>query len=211
LKGLIISSGDVANYKLLVKLLESHDFILCADGGIRHLMAVGAIPHLLIGDLDSVSKAGMNYINKNNIKLLKYPVMKDETDTELALDYLIREGFDEITLVGVTGSRMDHTLSNIFLLKGLNDKGIKGKIVDENNIIYYSDDYIRVERKEGFYTSVVPISNKGAKVTLQGFLYPLENHLIKFGSTLGVSNQIVNEYGVVKIIEGECLIITSKD
>lgn len=211
MKGLIISSGEVGNYKLLLSLLQSHDFILCADGGIRHLMAVGAIPHLLIGDLDSVDEIGLDYINKNNIKLLKYPVMKDETDTELALDYLIDKGFDDITLVGVTGSRMDHTLSNIFLLKSLNHKGVKGKIVDANNIIYYSNNYIKLKREEDSYTSVIPLSNNGVVVTLQGFLFPLENHMIRFGSSLGVSNKIISEYGIVKIIEGECLIITSKD
>lgn len=211
MKGLIISSGNVSNYKLLENLIESHDFILCADGGIRHLMQINAIPHLLIGDLDSVNDDGLHYIENNNIEVIKYPVMKNETDTELAIDYLINKGFREITFIGVTGSRMDHTLSNILLLKRLNDKGIKGKLVDGHNIIYYINGDLVLRKEEGYYTSVIPLGNEGAIVTLEGFLYPLNNHLIEFGSTLGVSNEIISNYGVIKIIKGECLVITSKD
>lgn len=211
MKGLIISSGNISDYKLLENLIKSHEFILCADGGIRHLMKVNAIPHLLIGDLDSVYETGLDYINKNHIKVVKHPVMKDETDTELAIDYLIDKGFDEITLVGVTGSRMDHTLSNILLLKRLNDKGIKGELIDGFNTIYFIDKELKLKKEKDFYTSVIPTSNEGAIVTLQGFLYPLDNHHIQFGSTLGVSNQIVEDYGIIKIIEGECLIISSRD
>lgn len=211
MKGLIISSGSISDYKLLEDLIKSHDFIICADGGIRHLMKVNAIPHLLIGDLDSVNEDGLYYIENNNIEVIKYPVMKDETDTELAVDYLMDQGFGEITLIGVTGSRMDHTLSNILMLKKLNDKGIKGKLVDGNNTIYYIDSDLVLKKKEGYYTSIIPTSNDGAIVTLEGFLYPLNNHLIEFGSTLGVSNQIISDYGNIKIIKGECLIITSRD
>ena len=211
MKGLIVSSGTITNYNRLKEIINEVDYIICADGGMEHLMKINKLPNVILGDLDSISKLTLEYIVNKNIPIEKYSSIKDSTDTELAMEYLIDRGYDEIVLMGVTGTRQDHTMASILLLDTLYNRGIKAKIVDDNNIIYLTDNYLEIERLEGHYTSIIPISNTGIIVSLKGFFYNLDNKLIPFGSTLGISNKIVEDIGIVKIHKGKALIFISKD
>lgn len=211
MKGLVISSGTIEDYGQLLNIVKEKDYILCADGGLRHAINIDIIPNGAIGDFDSVDETIQKYLISKNIPIFKYPIEKDETDTELAIKHLIEVGCNDITLVGVAGSRLDHTLANIFILRGLHFKGITSRIINRNNAIYFADKEIYLKRKEGYYISIIPITIEGVIVTLEGFYYPLTETTINFGSTLGISNRIIDEYGKVKIIKGEALIIEARD
>lgn len=210
MKGLIISSGEIKDYKLLEQIVKENDYIVCADGGVNHLLKIDILPDIVLGDLDSVGKEELKFI-KDNIQIQKYPVMKDETDTELCVDYLLENKIEDITLIGVTGSRLDHTIANIYLLKKIYIKGAKACIINENNTIYYENDEISLKKREGFYLSMIPLTQEGAIVSLDGFLYPLKMEILEFSTTRGISNKIVEEFGRIKIHKGEVLIIESKD
>lgn len=211
MKALVISSGTINNYNILESIVKESDFIVCADGGMDHLMKIKRLPNLILGDLDSISRDALDYINKNNIIIKRFSSIKNSTDTDLAMEYLIEEGFRNITLIGVTGTRQDHTMANIMLLNRLHEKRIKGKIVDDNNIIYLIDDYLEIEYQEGVYVSIVPITESGIEVSLDGFYYNLNNHRIKFGSTNGISNKITDSCGTINIHSGKALVYISKD
>lgn len=211
MKGLIVSSGTIRDYNRLELVVKESDFIICADGGMDHLLAINKRPDLVIGDLDSISESSLNYIKNNNVTVEKYSSIKDTTDTDLAMEYLIDNGFKEITLMGVTGTRQDHTMANILLLNTLHNKGIRGKIVDDNNIIQLIDDYLELEFIEKSYVSVIPITEEGIVVSLLGFFYNLEEETIMFGSTYGISNKIIDNRGIIKIHSGKALVFVSKD
>lgn len=148
MKGLVISSGNIKDYDLLKNLVHEHDYIICADGGINHLVKINKKPNVVLGDLDSVTEEGLDFIKNQKVSVEKYPKMKNNTDTELALFHLIKKDIDEITLVGVTGSRIDHTLANLLLLKSLHQKGIKAKIVDQQNIVRYVNNKLKLKKKK---------------------------------------------------------------
>lgn len=211
MKALVVASGNKIKESILLNLIDKVDFIICADGGLMQVMKLGKIPDLIIGDLDSVDNSALNYIQANNIAIHKFPCEKNETDTELAIMYLIENNYKDITLVGATGSRFDHTLANVFLLKRLCKNKIKGKIVDDNNVIYYVDSKIVLEKKNDTFISIIPTTEVGTIVSLRGFYYPLDNYLIEFGSTLGISNKIIDEEGIIEITKGECLVIQAID
>ena len=211
MKGLVISSGTIKDYDRLNIAIKENDFIICADGGMNHIMEVGKSPDLVIGDLDSINQNSLNYIEENKIPIQKFPTIKDDTDTGIALEYLIQKGFKEITLMGVTGTRQDHTIANIFLLDYIHGKNIKGKIIDDNNIIYLVEDYLRLEYMNNSFVSVIPITETGIEVSLSGFFYNLDNIKIKFGSTYGISNKVIEEYGEIKIHNGKALVFISRD
>lgn len=211
MKGLLISNGDIIDYNILKDLINKHDYIVCADGGINHLIHINKIPNVLIGDLDSINKRGLEFVEKHNINTVKYPSMKDKTDTELSISYMINHDIKDITLIGVTGTRMDHTISNILLLKELNERKIKSRIIDNHNIIYFVNKFIKIRKRKDVNISIIPLSTNGITVYLKGFLYSLKNENIKFGSTLGISNKIIDKYGIIEIKKGNALIIESKD
>ena len=211
MRGLIISSGTITDYSRLESVVRESDFIISADGGMDHMMKIGRLPDLLLGDLDSISQDALKYIEEKNIPIQKFPSIKDGTDTDLAMEYLIEKNVDEIIFAGVTGSRQDHTMANIFLLNRLKEKGIKGKIVDDNNTIYLVDDYLELEYIENSFISIIPITEDGIEVTLEGFFYNLDKRKIKFGSTCGVSNIMVESHGKIKIHSGKALVFIAKD
>lgn len=211
MKGLIVSSGTIKDYSLLENLIDENDYIVCADGGIDYLIELNIIPNLILGDLDSISDLGIDYIKDNDIEVKKYPSIKDNTDSELAIIYLINKGIDDISIIGGSGTRLDHTLANIFLLRKFNKKVKNIKIVDDHNIINYVIDRIEIKRKEGWFISIIPLSLEGASVSLVGFEYPLKEKHIEFGSTLGISNEIIEDVGLVKIDNGEALVFQSLD
>lgn len=211
MKGLIISSGEIKDYKLLSKVVEENDYIVCADGGVNHLLKIDKLPNIVLGDLDSIGEKELKILKNENVEIRKFPKMKDETDTELCINYLLQEGYKDIRLMGVTGTRFDHTLANIYLLKRIYDLGASGKIIDANNRIFYTSDSISLKKKEGFFISIIPISKEGIIISLNGFLYPLKKDYIEFSSTRGISNKIVEECGDIKIHRGEALVIESKD
>lgn len=211
LKGLVVLNGDVIDLEKLKQIGKKSDFILCADGGVRHIIRAGLVPDLVIGDLDSIYKEYLDLLMEKNIPIEKFPVKKDKTDSELCIEYMINKGARYITIVGAIGSRIDHTLANIFLLDKINENGISGEIVNRYNTIYLVTEEMKLLNKEGYFVSVVPISSQGATVTLRGFEYNLDRVRIDFASTHGVSNKIILKEGYIKVHEGKCLIVISKD
>jgi thiamine pyrophosphokinase len=211
MKYLIVSNGSIKDIELIKQIAQRTDFIICADGGIKHLFKANILPDLVIGDLDSISEDERLEISKRNIKVLKYPTKKDKTDTELAIDYAIENDAEEILLLGATGTRLDHTIANIMILFRLLRLGIKGCIIDSHNEVYIVDSELELQQKEDTYVSIIPLMNDAIGVTLKGFEYETENKDFKMSSTLGISNRIIYEKGYINIKKGPCLVIRSRD
>lgn len=211
MKALIISNGEIEDLDLLKKASENVDFVLCADGGANYAIKASVKPDLVVGDLDSIDLDVLNRLKSQNIQLIKFPSKKDNTDTELALNYLIEKGYDEIILTGVIGSRIDHTLANMMLLYRLLKLGIKGKIINHKNTIYITDSSLTLKKKEGTFVSVIPVVGTSANVTLKGFEYELNNRIYETSSTLGISNIIAEDEGHIELKDGVCFVIESRD
>jgi len=135
LNALIVSNGNINEYEVYKKYFEQSDIIICCDGGASHLRSFNVIPDVLLGDFDSISEDDFNYFKDKSVKILKYPVKKEVTDTELAVDYAIEQGAESITLIASVGSRLDHSIANIFLLNKMISKNVRGIIVDNKNMI----------------------------------------------------------------------------
>lgn len=211
MKGLVISSGEIQDYNLLKEMLAENDFIICADGGVNHLLKIGKLPDIVLGDLDSIGKKELDVLEREKIEIKRFPTMKEKTDTELCVDFLLKKNFKEISLMGVTGRRLDHTLANIYLLKKIYKMGVKANIIDTNNKILYTEDTLSIKKKPDRFVSIIPISERGVEVSLRGFVYPLEKENLPFGSTMGISNKIIEDYGKVKVHRGSIIVIESKD
>lgn len=211
LKALLILNGEKVSSDTMFKLKDESDFILSADGGTDYCIKLGIIPDLVIGDLDSISHRTMDILREQKVPINRFPIKKNKTDSQLSIEFLMDMGAAEITIVGAIGSRMDHSLANILLLKSIKDRGVKGKIVDSNNIIFLVDDELVIDRMDGYFVSIVPTQAEGIRVSLKGFEYELSETKIDFASTHGVSNIIKYTRGYVKVHEGECLVFISKD
>ena len=81
---------------------------------------------ILIGDFDSSSD------KTTAARKIQYPTRKDFTDGELCVEYAIDNGYDKILLIGMTGTRLDHTINNILLLLRCKNSCL----INEHNKIY---------------------------------------------------------------------------
>lgn len=211
MKCLIVSNGNIENYNFYKKIIIEADLIICADGGAKHLVNMGAIPHIVIGDLDSIDEKNRKLFVSKKVKFLKFPVDKDATDTELATDFALSKNPSEIIYIGTIGSRMDHTLANIALLKKLLEKDVFARIINENNEIYLIDKEIELYGNNGDFISILPLTEKVTGITLKGLKFPLHNAEIRLGSSLGISNSFVDKKATIKIQSGQLLVIKARD
>jgi len=207
----IISNGNINDYGFLKKYLDKADFVICADGGARHLKKLGVMPDVLLGDFDSIDRNDLEYYRKSNVKILEYPVAKDKTDTELAVEYAAGLGVHRVIIIGALGCRFDHSLCNTFALRKMLDLGIEGVIADEHNEIRLIRDRIYLDREEGVSVSLLPLTEKAEGVTVKGMLYPLDNAVIQMGSSWGVSNEFRDEKAEISVKKGLLLVIKSRD
>ncbi|MFZ7132053.1 MAG: thiamine diphosphokinase [Eubacteriales bacterium] len=213
MKALLIANGNIDNDSYFKAIFEKENYhmILCIDGGLDKIRKMEIVPHLVLGDFDSISSQGIEYIRKHHIPIKKFSVEKDETDTEIGLNYLMENNYKDITMVGCIGNRMDHTLANIFLLKKLLNHGISGTIINGKNYIYLIDKKTAFLNRKGDIVSLLPLSNSVKGVTTSGLYYPLNEAELVKEKPLGISNIIIKDHAEVTIKEGELLIIISKD
>jgi len=211
-RAIIVANGLINDYDFYKSLFDGkRNFIICADGAAAHLKKLDIMPHLLVGDFDSISEENMDFYKTSGIEIIKFPVMKDMTDTELAVNIAAERGFTEITILGGLGTRADHSLSNIFLIAAMLKRGIKCTIINEHNEIRAIDDKISLQRKENAKVTLLALTEKVTGVTTKGLFYKLEDAVITFGSSFGVSNEFVGDKAEISIKSGLLLVIVARD
>ena len=184
------------------------DFIIACDRGYVYCERLGLTPDLFIGDFDSYSGAVAP-----GVAVERLIPEKDDTDTESAIRLAIRRGAERITLLGATGTRLDHVLGNIELL-GIGLKaGIPIQICDAHNRIRMIDRGMTLARKEQFgtYVSLIPYTECVEHLTLKGLKYPLTDACLRGFCSLGVSNEIVADTAEISFESGILLVVESKD
>ena len=195
MRAVIIGNGDIRNYEYIKSRLNDDDFIVCADGGIRHTKHLGVKADVAVGDFDSSEKC-------DDITTYVYPTQKDYTDGELAIDYALRNGYSEILLIGMTGSRLDHTFTNIFQL--VKDERIT--LIDDDNEIYLLKSSQTFKGKKGKTLSIIPVYGDLKGVSANGLFYPLSCDTLYFGQGRGNSNIITEDICTVSVKSGIGLI-----
>lgn len=209
MKGLIISGGNRVRRETLLENIKDR-YIVVADGGIKNLVGTDIIPDEVLGDFDSIDEEGKYFIEKNNIKIEKYPSRKDFTDTELCLEVLLKKGADDIVILGATGTRLDHMFSSMFLLERLKKENVAGKFIDDyNEVSFISNEIVEVKKNKYKYLSIVPVS-KEVCLTLKGTEYEVENLKFNRFTTIAVSNEVKDEVAKIEI-DGEGFLILSRD
>jgi len=190
-----------AEFDALAKPTASDDYIIAADGGLKHTNTLGITPDAVLGDFDSLGfvPEGANV----------FPVEKDDTDAMLAVRHGLSLGFREFLLYGsMDGPRLDHTIANFQTLQFLADRGASGYLVGR--------DYIVTVVKNGELVfpagcsgtvSVFCLGADATGVTLKGLYYSLENGTLTAGFPLGVSNHFTDAPGEISVESGSLLVL----
>lgn len=235
MKVLIITGGNIDDdFAFSFLKNEKYDEIIAVDGGLSFVDRMNQrfngseflkISHL-VGDFDTIAPEILEkYIYREDICVHAYVPEKDYTDTDIAVKLALTlfekeksvpsgdENEGLIHILGGTGTRMDHVMANMQMLKNILEKGIRGVIIDKNNAIEMIQGRCDLKRDNifGKYMSLIPASMKLLGITLKGFKYPLCNAETCFGESLCVSNELIEDEGHIEIKEGMAWMILSRD
>lgn len=199
----IISAGDCHELSLSI---QQDDFIIAADGGLRHLQRAGLTPDLILGDFDS-----LGYVPQGR-EILRLPCEKDVTDTHAAALEALRRGFRTVRIYGACGgSRMDHTIANLQVLALLAQQGTDAEILDGSQRIHaVSNGTLHLSAQNAGYVSVISHSERSEGVAIRGLKYEMENGCLTNTVTRGVSNEFIGNPAEISVQKGTILVFYSE-
>lgn len=194
---------------------EKDDIWAGVDRGVYTLLSMGIQPSIAFGDFDSVTSKEMAIIEAQIKEIQRFRPEKDETDMELALNWALKQKPNLIRIFGATGGRLDHFFANIQLLVPplLKDVLVQIEIIDCRNIVFLKNPGVySIKHNPQFkYVSFIPITMEVKNLTLKGFKYPLREEDIPLGSTLCISNELIEDSGNFSFSKGIIMVVRSND
>ena len=204
---IIFANGELPNLEKAHTLLQRGDYIICADGGTRHALAMNITPDLIIGDMDSVEKGELHKFQESEVPIELFPHDKNETDLELAIQRAVEMMPAHILIVAGLGGRLDQTLANITLLTGHRLSTLDIRLDDGVEETFFCRDRVQVHGKSGDIVSLIPWGGEVSGVETENLKWPLKNETLYPYKTRGISNEMLGEEASVKIKSGLLLVV----
>jgi thiamine pyrophosphokinase len=202
---IIFANGELPDLDKARALLHDDDFIIAADGGTRHALALGLNPNVIIGDLDSLPE---NFeISKFENEVVLYPKDKNETDLELAIQHALTLNPKEIVILAALGGRLDQTLGNIALISDIRPLTFDLRLDDGLEEVFFCRDQIQINGASGDTVSLIPWQSEVAGIVTQGLKWPLQNEPLYPNKTRGISNEMLSDKAMIQIKSGLLLIV----
>ncbi len=188
-----------AQFDGLAAPIGAEDYLLAADGGLRHLNQLNLTPHGIIGDFDS-----LGYIPAG---AQVFPVEKDDTDAMLAARKGLELGYREFIFYGsLDGPRLDHTIANFQTLQFLSDRGATGYLVGKDYIVtVIREETVEFPAEAEGILSLFCLGPDAEGVTLENLQYPLHDSKLSSGFPLGVSNHFIGKPARIAVKKGSIL------
>jgi thiamine pyrophosphokinase len=204
-KTVILANGKFPEHKIPIDFLYNAEEIICCDGAAHNLLNIGLEPDFIIGDLDSISQEIRNRFSS----ILLYRAEQETNDLTKAIRFCLETNKTEITILGATGKRDDHTLGNLSLLTDyakkanvqmLTDNGVFTPLLQTSTLESYPGEQVSIfslfsETVFTFHNLVFPVNSRKLTSWWQGTLNEAEtnNFTIEFdqGKVL-----VFREYGI---------------
>ena len=185
---------------------DKNDIVIGADRGYLVLEKNGIKPNVVIGDFDSYE----GEIVCDNI--IRFPIKKDFTDSELSIKYAIENGYKNIKIYGAIGGALDHTIANLSLLAKYSKNGVDIAFFDDKNALFaITNSSVKFDSEAKGRISVFSFDDEAFGVFEKGLLYELENATLENQTPLGVSNEFVGKESEISVQKGTLILYTSKE
>lgn len=184
----ILLGGDLTVTDRLRKQVEGARF-LAADSGMRHAKQLDVVPELWLGDFDSTSADLQEDFAK--VPRQTFPVAKDMTDGELALNTAYDLGAKRVILCGAFGGeRTDHTLLHLTMATrhAIGGRKILLSSGFEEALPLVPGNY-QYDLPDGSVFSILSFSQLEG-LTIEQAEWPLDKITLPLGSSLTVSNVV---------------------
>jgi thiamine pyrophosphokinase len=200
---IIFANGNLPDLEKARALLRDDDFIIAADGGTRHALALGRTPSVIVGDLDSLP---VNFeISKFDNEVILYPKDKNETDLELAIQHALTLNPERVIILAALGGRLDQTLGNIALI--LHPSPFILRLDDGIEEVFFCHDHVQINGKAGDLVSLIPWQGEVTGVITTDLKWRLQDETLYPHKTRGISNEMLGDTAAVQIRSGSLLVI----
>src|SRR4029078_6775036 len=207
MRAVVVAHGDVLPSDRAV--IDAKDYIVAAAGGAFAVERWKILPHLVVGDMDSLGDTGVERMARQDVPVAKFSAAKDESDLELAVGQAIEVGATEIVLLGALGGdRLDHETANLLLLA---DPGYEGVRLEARRGALRirplrGDGSLSLAGPVGALVTLLPVHGDADGVTTQGLRFPLHDETLRFGRARGLSNEVISLPATVTVRKGSLLV-----
>jgi thiamine pyrophosphokinase len=193
----------------LADLASTHDVLIAVDGGTAHCVRAGLLPDVVVGDMDSLRAEDEAVLSDPSVTIERFPVDKDLTDLDLALDFARRQGVREVTVVAAFSGRLDHTLAAVGSISRAGDLWPRIESPELRGWILTPSARGSVQLTGVGSTVSVLAVNSSATVSIHGSRWDLEQTEIASLDAWGLSNTIVAEVMGIECLSGTVLVIAT--
>ena len=203
-KTIVLANGSFPKHQIPLEILKNASVIVCCDGAADVLIDHGITPARIIGDMDSISD-----INREKYKdIIIVNKGQDSNDQTKAVEYCISQGYSDLTILGATGKREDHTIGNISLLSQYG-KFINIKTVCDYGVfvpIFKSTTFDSFRGQQVSIFSLTP----DLKISSKNLKYPLHNLRLK-SWWMGTLNECSGDSFSLAFDTGELIVFLAFD
>jgi thiamine pyrophosphokinase len=210
---IVAAGSDACEDIFYLPFIQEASYKIAADAGLRVFSRLHLVPDLLVGDADSLTSAEWKWAKEQAIPIKKFPREKDVTDTQLALDIAIEKGKSDIRILGGIGTRLDHSLANLYLLIYGYEKNTRVSLLNPWHEVYLlSPEFpCKIKGDAGDIVSVLPATHEIHGLTLEGFHWNLTRFSLKQGLSLGISNYLEGQEGMLSLEKGLAFVMKVRE
>ena len=186
--------------------LPTDAYVIAADSGYAHAIAMGLVPNELVGDMDSITAIDLTDARDSNILISQFPANKDLTDTEIAIASAIARHSSHVTVVSGGGDRFDHVLGMVHSLSSCASTVDTTLLIGTARVSYvsYTREFL-LDTQPREIVSLIPIGGD-ATVTTTGLQWELNNDTLQSFASRGVSNIATSNSVSISVTNG-CLAV----
>ena len=187
--------------------LPADAYVIAADSGYAHAIAMGFVPNELVGDMDSITALDLTDARDSNINITQFSTDKDLTDTEIAIASATARQSTHITVVSGGGDRFDHVLGMVHSLASCALTVDTTLLIGTARISYaaYTKEF-RITTQPGNTISLIPIGG-AATVTTTGLQWELNNDTLQSFASRGVSNIATGDSVSISVTDGSLAVV----
>ena len=195
----IIANGTFPRHTVPLSFLRKASRIICCDGATETLLGYGLEPDFIVGDLDSLSPE----LQQRYSHCLPHDSDQNTKDLTKAVRFCTGRQWNEITIIGATGKREDHSIGNISLLADYAGYAQVQMITDYGvfNPLLVSGCF---ECFSGQQVSIFCLTS-GTVFTFHGLKYPVNEQIIS-SWWQGTLNEALGDEFAIEMDHGKALV-----
>jgi len=201
-RAVIFANGLLTDLDAARRILLPGDVLFAADAGASHILHLGLLPALVVGDLDSLSCEEQQELKTAGVQLVRYPQDKDLTDLELTINSVLEEGYKNLLIIAALGGRLDMTLSNLNLLVRPDLLELDVSLDDGIEHIFVVKQKTLIKGQVGDTVSLLPWGGPAEHVSTSGLRWPLNNAHLELYESRTISNEMLSDQAEIRIGSG---------